>query len=765
MRQTIPEPPIRLSRNALVAAILADPAPVVLIESEAGTGKTWLAQDLRAAAPGRTVLDLGPEATGPVPLPPGPVILLKRPATPVVGLARAEVYGQVSRHGPLLFSGAEMAGWPGLHAATGGWACLIPAARAGGPEADVLATFLRAELLAPLSAPALVALDSHLADPDAPPLPALAGLPFVTPGKGLAAPLTAIRAPLAKALRAMLADLAQDREQARAIAMALARAGRLPEAMGHLQAIAAWEAAMSALTEAGGPFFVHRFGPAAFDRMLAGFPAAMLALDEVLVLCRAIQAIKQGEVQLMRRILTDRWGPVMEDAPAVMAGRARFSLQVRFFRLLARTWEDFGLDARYLDQAYALLAELPAGDDLRRGSFHNAVLEFYIRDRRFGEAEHVAHRAAGHYAKAGISILSFYIDLHRAIIRLFLGHLRQARRHAAAARGHLAATPYESPGDARLLALLDACIAYEGGEAEPLSRFLSLDIDALAQGEIWPTLVELTLSYGSQALSEHRSSIAARAFLDRWRVTEARSSQFRMLIDIREAAVIQTAGRWAEAAAKASALPSRMTLAFVQGAGAALGALDDRDEVALALLWLRHLAQVSPGLPALEQGLRAMLDNRHLTARQRVGAEIWLAHVLRRTRRLAQAQLRRTLLAVAEEGALAILTEERAFLSDLLATRRLREGLDRHESLRRLLRQVAEGAPGRTAAAQAAGLTRQEARVLHAIGEGAANKAVANLLGLSEATVKFHLANLYRKLDVTNRAEAVRAAAALRLTG
>jgi DNA-binding CsgD family transcriptional regulator len=279
--------------------------------------------------------------------------------------------------------------------------------------------------------------------------------------------------------------------------------------------------------------------------------------------------------------------------------------------------------------------------------------------------------------------------------------------------------------------------------------------------------VELTLTYGSQALAEHWSSIAARAFLDRWRVTEARSTQFRMLIDIREAAVIQTAGRWAEAAARAGALPSRVTLGFVQGAGAALGALDDRDEVALALLWLRHLAQVSPGLATVEQGLRAMLDNPHLTARQRVGAEIWLAHLLRRTRRLseAEAQLRRTLLAVAEEGAVAILTEERAFLADLLSTRRLREGLERHEALRRLLRQVTDGAPGRTAAAQAAGLTRQEARVLHAISEGAANKAVANLLGLSEATVKFHLANLYRKLGVANRSDAVRAAAALRLTG
>ncbi len=63
----------------------------------------------------------------------------------------------------------------------------------------------------------------------------------------------------------------------------------------------------------------------------------------------------------------------------------------------------------------------------------------------------------------------------------------------------------------------------------------------------------------------------------------------------------------------------------------------------------------------------------------------------------------------------------------------------------------------------AAGLTRQETRILHALAEGAGNKSIANMLGLSEATVKFHLANLYRKLGCGTRRDAVKAAAALRL--
>jgi DNA-binding CsgD family transcriptional regulator len=256
--------------------------------------------------------------------------------------------------------------------------------------------------------------------------------------------------------------------------------------------------------------------------------------------------------------------------------------------------------------------------------------------------------------------------------------------------------------------------------------------------------------------------MAARSFLDRWRVTQEKSSQFRTLIDIREVTVLQNGNRWTEAAQKAAGLRSRITQGFVQ-AGDGLSDLHDRDETALALVWLRQMAQVTPARPGLTQLIDRILDNPHLTSRQRVGAEIWRAHVLRRQGQgaAAQAQLSRTLAQAAQAGSIAPLAEERPFLGDLTATRRLRDILERSEPVRRVLKRVAETGPGRLNRGRAAGLTRQETRVLHALSEGAANKAIANMLGLSEATVKFHLANLYRKLGCTSRRDTVKAAVAL----
>jgi DNA-binding NarL/FixJ family response regulator len=64
-------------------------------------------------------------------------------------------------------------------------------------------------------------------------------------------------------------------------------------------------------------------------------------------------------------------------------------------------------------------------------------------------------------------------------------------------------------------------------------------------------------------------------------------------------------------------------------------------------------------------------------------------------------------------------------------------------------------APGVTAPA-ARTLTRREAEVLDQLASGSSNGEIAQALFLSEQTVKYHLTNLYRKLGVTGRVEAVR---------
>jgi DNA-binding NarL/FixJ family response regulator len=53
-------------------------------------------------------------------------------------------------------------------------------------------------------------------------------------------------------------------------------------------------------------------------------------------------------------------------------------------------------------------------------------------------------------------------------------------------------------------------------------------------------------------------------------------------------------------------------------------------------------------------------------------------------------------------------------------------------------------------------LTRRELEILRLAAEGHKNAEMASMLWLTEQTIKFHLSNIYRKLNVSNRTEASR---------
>jgi DNA-binding NarL/FixJ family response regulator len=87
------------------------------------------------------------------------------------------------------------------------------------------------------------------------------------------------------------------------------------------------------------------------------------------------------------------------------------------------------------------------------------------------------------------------------------------------------------------------------------------------------------------------------------------------------------------------------------------------------------------------------------------------------------------------------------------------------EDLAAALRQTMEGTVFTTAgvsddpgerAAKEAGLTERELVIVRAVARGLSNEAIAKELWVAEQTVKFHLTNIYRKLDVSNRTEAAR---------
>ena len=69
------------------------------------------------------------------------------------------------------------------------------------------------------------------------------------------------------------------------------------------------------------------------------------------------------------------------------------------------------------------------------------------------------------------------------------------------------------------------------------------------------------------------------------------------------------------------------------------------------------------------------------------------------------------------------------------------------------------GAVGDDDERQAEPLTPRELDVLELVAEGLSNRAIGARLGISDQTVKFHLASITGKLGASNRTDAVRRAA------
>jgi len=758
--------------------VLAAPQAIVLVEAPAGMGKSVLLDQL-AEELGLSVHRSGtfpPDRDAPLVLwdiPPGStpdplpevyvcgkrrIVIAKRPETALPSLDRASVYGHVHRLGTadMLLSREEL-----LAAMTPrqaepvfeqslGWPILLGQSSASDDE---LEGFLASELLSPMTAVELVALADWL------------GGRSVQLSADMSPLLDLVRPALPGALATVLTSRRANPQQAAELAEAYFAAGLTTEAATTWQSIGRYDDAFDAFAAGGGRFYLYRYGSDAFDRVLAGFPADYARQNDTLVMSLAMQALKHGEVARARRLLADRFGNGVNEIRKVFASRDSYSTDLVAFRVVMLIYEDYQLTDELFEQVFSTLSDLPLDDHIVRGSFYNSVLEFYIRGRRLAAAEDVAIRALHHYEQAQVPMLAFYISLHQALMRLLMGDAVNARRQAEQAQRYLDAVAFESPGDQRLLTLLNACIDYEGGKPEPLARFLSTELDDFAHGEIWPSLIEFALHYGSQALSEHFSTIAARNFLDRWRVYQVSNRQFGVMIELREAAILQNANRWQEAAEQTAALATRITRAWVAAAGEELERLKDRDEIVQAMIWLRHIVYEQPTRPHLEVQLGYLLGNLNLTGRQHLCAEVWLAFVYKRQRNLSRARslLQKVFEEAARLGAIAPLAEERVFLSELVEQQRIGGYLEISAPVRQVLRRLREGGLPNSALGAQNGLSRRETKVLVMISEGSSNKFIANALGLSEATVKFHLTNAYRKLGCTRRREAISAVRALGL--
>jgi LuxR family maltose regulon positive regulatory protein len=176
--------------------------------------------------------------------------------------------------------------------------------------------------------------------------------------------------------------------------------------------------------------------------------------------------------------------------------------------------------------------------------------------------------------------------------------------------------------------------------------------------------------------------------------------------------------------------------------------------IALAQVWLSQ-GQPDKALPLLEHALQSAQTVGRLGNALNILAVRAVVYYAQGELEQAFATLEQTLELAEPEGYLRVFVDQGAPMARLL--RRMLARSSRPNYVRRLLEALGEPVKiePRTASTLIDRLSPRELEVLRLIVDGATNKEIADELVLTVNTVKRHISNIFGKLEVSNRAQAI----------
>ena len=493
------------------------------------------------------------------------------------------------------------------------------------------------------------------------------------------------------------------------------------------------DAALSVLRDHGGAFISMTEGLEVAQRISEAFPEAATLSNLSLGLLKVVNALKAGDLA--------RADVLMDEAarhfalPALQACQAHHDPEMVCVLFMKAVYADQPVPDATVDQLFATLRDLPPDASLMRGLLYNVGLDILMRRNQIVTADEAAQRALFHYTAAGETGLGFYIHLYLVIIALWQGDVVRAGDALGAAEAALSKYPGHGINDTALLNSFSLIERYEAGESDHLVQHLVSGEDNIPFGELWPAMADPILGYGRLALASHATPSAALSWVQRWRLRQLRSQRFDVLISVQEVLALQDLGRFQEA---------DEVLAGIEGAQSG------------DLLIARLISALDRAPASDELALRvrqAVEDPRH-SLRQRLVLTLIAAEsaTLRRNEREAARWLGVVLSSPSRDQMARVLSEQKPRLMRILSNRALRTELRRLPQLNRMVEHIVAGA----APALPEGLTRQEYRVLLLLAEAQPNKMIAQRLGISLATAKFHVSNLLAKSGAPNRKALVR---------
>ena len=472
----------------------------------------------------------------------------------------------------------------------------------------------------------------------------------------------------------------------------------------------------------GGALFALREGYEAARVILNSVPGDAHLRSELIMSVLCFDLMKRGRARRAFGILN---GPDVSYTRTYVTALLELATTVHLGEFVT---------SEQLERWKRLEGQLPLDDPLFDGLYHNCMIVTLVRLNRVSEAQTAGIQALEAYGLAGRSYLQFYIHLHLADLAVLEGRMRSAQRHARAAERILEDSDTTYGNESELLEIVRLAVDFEHGRLERIPADAVRIRKALIQGDSWPEIFNQLCRIGALSIYYTAGYGPALTFLEEAQIDfQKRHSAFSPALDVVQAIILLLEGRNDEAASGLAAAEA------------------DRMQSALGQSMLERLRYRLGRDPELlpHANVRFQVDGA-LTSAERAREEGTLAD--------ARRHVERALRIAQRDGLVSPFLEHRGIVRQVsarLATGKFARG---HVQLSRMAKRVdrlvrASFVTPRHLAGYA--ITKQQLRVLSALQGGGSNKQIARSLGLSEATVKYHVSRLLRKFGASKRGELI----------
>ena len=492
-----------------------------------------------------------------------------------------------------------------------------------------------------------------------------------------------------------------------------------------------------------------------------------------LALIRCLILMKTGRSHEAKRL----YESLVDGLPETAESERLLAYEMMVIESLLYAYDARGLSNEFLCKLEQSRTAFPQKQPIFQGHHYtvlcglNSSCGYFSRARRFG------HEAIGAFREAGSIYGEIYIHIHLGIIAFRRGETDTAQRHYDHALKLIRTRFGDDEAMKLIVAVLLAELRYDLNRLNLVPQNIATCPKRLERFEAWFDIYAVAYVTASNVALNRYGTDVALTMIDEGMDFAARRhfASLRNLIACQKATLLLRVGRPEEADSLMA--DSGLRACHFKHSGARKVAWRERDMVVQTIVRLHiacgrnrdALSEIDAFLPIAESedNVRSIIGYRILKS---------LAHFADSGHHAAVGEFRQALILTGGSGSIRAFLDEGPLMPALLklvaesvevdeyaseafngdAARETTDGESMREVIARA-RMLGDLLGDRRAKPESR-LTVRELEILRELGNGYSNKVIARNVGVSHNTVRYHLKNIFVKLNVHSRLSAVRAA-------